>query len=183
MKATSKTQLLNFLESRVEAHLQTAVTIFQNLTEDKLLQAAPNGGWSIAQCLEHLNTYGHYYLPEIKKGLAKPVTKHSETFTSSWLGNYFTQIMEPTTPTGKKKMKAFKKYIPPQALVAHAVIAEFIQQQETLLVYLKQAQSADLNAVKIPISLTNWIKLKLGDTLQFLIAHNERHLVQAKNLL
>ena len=87
------------------------------------------------------------------------------------------------TVTGKKKHKAFKNHTPPQNLDAHAVIAEFIQQQETLLRYLKQAQFTDLNKVKIPISLTRWIKLSLGDTFQFLIAHNERHVVQAKRLL
>jgi len=85
--------------------------------------------------------------------------------------------------TGQKKHKALKDYIPAPTLDAHAVVAEFIQQQEALLSYLKQAQHTDLNAVKIPISIFKWLKLKLGDVLQFLIAHNERHLVQAKRNL
>lgn len=182
MKPVNKNQLLDALENKVESHIQEAVKVFQNASDLTLLQPAPNGGWSIAQCLEHLNTYGHYYLPQIQNGLGKSVNKPlPDTFQSTWLGAYFTHLMDPET--GKKKQKAFKDYVPPADLDAHAVVAEFIQQQETLLTYLKQARNTDLNAIKIPISIMKWLKLKLGDVLQFLIAHNERHLVQAKRNL
>jgi hypothetical protein len=182
MKPVNKNQLLEELENKVERHIQEAVKVFQNADEATLLQPAPDGGWSISQCLEHLNTYGHYYLPQIQQGLGKPLSKPvPDTFQSSWLGNYFTRLMDPKT--GKKKQKAFKDYIPPADLDAYAVVAEFIQQQETLLTYLKQARNADLNAIKIPVSILKWIKLRLGDVFQFLIAHNERHMVQAKRNL
>jgi hypothetical protein len=81
---------------------------------------------------------------------------------------------------GKGKMKTFKEYTPPPSLDAHAVVAEFVQQQETLLGCLRQAHNANLNAIRVPISITKFIRLKLGDVLQFVIMHNERHLLQAK---
>ncbi|WP_428659514.1 DinB family protein [Runella sp.] len=178
MKTQHKGQLLDTLENRVEGHLQQAIRQFQNMPESDLLQPAVNGGWSIAQCLEHLNSYGHYYLPKIQEGLAKKAhLAPKETFKSSWLGNYFIQMMEPET--GKKKYKAFKGHIPDSKLDAYAVVAEFIQQQETLLNYLQQARSTDMNAVRIPISIARFITLKLGDVFQFIIAHNERHIQQA----
>jgi uncharacterized damage-inducible protein DinB len=183
MKAVDKNQLLDALENKVEGHIREAIKVFQNTDSQTLLQAAPNGGWSIAQCLEHLNWYGHYYLPQIQKGLSQPAAAPvPDTFRSTWLGAYFTRLMDPET--SKKKQKAFKNYIPPAHLDAYAVVAEFIQEQETLLVYLKQARQADLNRIKIPISIMKWLKLRLGDVFQFLIAHNERHMVQArKNLV
>jgi hypothetical protein len=179
MQPVTKDQLLEALENKVERHLQEAIQVFQNTSAATLLNPAADGGWSIAQCLAHLNAYGDYYLPQIQNGLEKPVNKPaSNTFQSTWLGAYFTRLMDPET--SKKKQKAFKAYIPPAQLDAHAVVAEFIQQQETLLAYLKQARNADLNTIKIPISILKWLKLRLGDVFQFLIAHNERHLVQAK---
>ena len=69
-KQTAK-ELITMLEGEVETHLNDAVKIFQNLTSTELLKPSANGGWSIAQCLWHLNSYGDYYLPEIKSGLAK----------------------------------------------------------------------------------------------------------------
>lgn len=182
MEAVNKIQLLQTLEDQVEAHLQTAVGTFQNLPENKLLLPAANGGWSVAQCLEHLNYYGNFYLPHVQNGLKKAESvPDSVTFKSTWLGSYFTKMMNPTT--GKKKMKAFKEYNPPENLDARQTVAEFIRQQEMLLTLLRKSHSADLNKIRIPVSIAKFIKLKAGDVFQFLIAHNERHLQQAKRNL
>ncbi|MDJ1483328.1 DinB family protein [Cytophagaceae bacterium YF14B1] len=179
MRHVSKDQLLDSLEEQVEQHLRQCVEQFQNLSETILLAPAANGGWSIAQCLEHLNSYGKYYLPQIQRGLITAQTKpNAETFRSTWLGSYFTRLMNPQT--GKGKYKAFKGHIPDQNLNPYVVVAEFIQQQETLLSYIRQARHVDLNGIRIPISILHWIRLKLGDVLQFLIAHNERHIMQAQ---
>ena len=70
MKTENKIVLLETLETTVESHLRDVLHDFQNLTETELLRPAGNGGWSIAQCLEHLNRYGNYYLPQIKTGIA-----------------------------------------------------------------------------------------------------------------
>lgn len=177
MSGQNKRALLKTLESRVEKHIETAVGQFQNLTEKQLLQPASNGGWSIAQCLDHLNRYGDYYLPAIESKLSIPSNKNPEVFKGSWLGSYFTRMMEPTT--GKKKIKAFKAYIPPPELDAHQVVATFINQQEQMLQLLEKARDADLDKLRIPVSIATFITLKAGDVFQFVIAHNERHMQQA----
>jgi hypothetical protein len=41
------------------------------------------------------------------------------------------------------------------------------------------AKNTAMNKIKISISLTNLIKLKLGDVFQFIIVHNERRLAEA----
>lgn len=178
MKPVDKDQLLDALEIRVNAHIQSAVEVFQNMHSELLLKPAPDGGWSIAQCLEHLNRYGDYYIPLIRQGLHRweGVVKGG-IFKSSFIGGYFTRMMDPDR--GKKKIRAFKEYIPAAELDAHAVVAEFIRQQETLLICLQWARRADLNKIRIPISILKWLRLKLGDVLQFIIAHDERHLRQA----
>lgn len=181
MSKVDKIQFLETLENSVEQHLQIAIHTFQNLNEAILLQTPENGGWNIAQCFEHLNSYGLYYLPQIKKGLDNH-TKYalSDSFKSTWLGTYFTKMM---MPSNTKKYKAFKGHIPPVNLNAHAVLAIFIEQHETLLSYLKQARNVDLDKIRIPISITKLVKLKLGDTFQFIIAHDERHIQQAQRVL
>jgi hypothetical protein len=178
MKTVEQNVLLNELEGKVEHHLQIATRDFQNMSAEELLTPGEHGGWSIAQCLEHLNRYGQYYLPTIKRALdQKNIRSSGQQFKSGWFGNYFTRMMNPET--GKRKIKAFINYVPPQQLDAHAVVAEFIEQQETLLAYLKRAATSDLNGTRIPISIAKWLRLKFGDVLQFVIAHNERHVQQA----
>jgi hypothetical protein len=181
MKPVNKRTLLTSLEDKVEIHISDAIALFQNKSESFLNAPSETGGWSIAQCLDHLNSYGDFYLPHIANRLLTAADIETEEFTSSWFGAYFTKMMDPKT--GTKKYKAMKGHIPKSELDASRVIAEFIRQQEILLVQLRQASSKDLNAIKIPISITKLIKLKLGDVFQFLIAHNERHMQQAKRNL
>jgi hypothetical protein len=181
MKSIDQQTLLSQLETRIEAHLALARNEFLPADVSTLLRPSDTGGWSIAQCLEHLNAYGRYYLPAIQNRLPKPGnSKTAKVFRSSWFGAYFTRMMEPTT--GTRKIKAMKAYIPPVQLDAHAVVRDFITQQETLLALLRQSSQCDLNRIRIPISIAQFIRLKLGDVFQFLIAHNERHLQQAKRV-
>lgn len=178
MEALTQSDLINSLTAKTASHLQEVKNYFLDQQEEVLLRPSASGGWSIAQCLEHLNSYGDYYLPAIQSALNQQERKPERLFKSGWAGSYFTRMME----SPSKKYKAFKNYIPAQHLDAEAVIKEFIRQQEILLDYLHQAEQKDLN-VRLPISISKFIKLKLGDVLQFLIAHNERHIRQAlKNL-
>lgn len=182
MKTISKAKLLSQLEQQTETHLAMAVSRFQNLPESVLLKPASDGGWSIAQCLAHLNSYGDFYLRAMQHAIHHPKGNSSrQEFQSGWLGNYFTKMMQPGL-TGKK-YKSPKNHLPPPQLNAYEVVAVFIQQQEQLIRLLRKANNVDINATRVPISLTKWVKLKLGDTFRFFIAHNERHIVQAnKNL-
>jgi len=174
MEALNQSDLLQSLEKKVESHLLQVKNSFSNQKKDVLLQPSVSGGWSIVQCLEHLNSYGDYYLPAIQSALNQPEGKSYKLFKSGWFGRYFTQMME----SPSKKYKAFKNHIPAQQLDAEAVIEKFIRQQEILLNYIHQAERKDLN-VRLPISISKFIRLKLGDVFQFLIAHNERHIQQA----
>ena len=63
------------------------------------------------------------------------------------------------------------------------VIKEYIDQKVKLQQLLDIANDRDLNSIRIPITLTKMIKLKLGDLFRFLIAHEQRHMVQARNTL
>ncbi|GGD59100.1 hypothetical protein GCM10011514_23830 [Emticicia aquatilis] len=177
-----KLLLLNQLENQVENHLQQAIQKYQNLSNELLLKPSSSGGWSIAQCLEHLNSYGVYYLPLFKKGLyASQDDMRVETIESTWLGKLAIDSMNPEK--GKKKFKARKGHIPEVILDAKAVIAEFINQQEQLLQILRIAKNKRIQQIKIPISIAKFLKLHLGDAIQFLIIHNERHIQQANRNL
>jgi hypothetical protein len=99
MKTVDPLNLVKDLEARIEISIRTAVQTFQNLPTSTLLKPSKTGGWSISQCLEHLNSYGDFYLPHIKTALEKNALLHSEdSFKSSWIGKYFIQMMLPNSP-------------------------------------------------------------------------------------
>ena len=188
MMPTYQTQvLINGLQQQTEAFINKAVTSWQMMPHKKFAYKVVPEKWSANQCLQHLNSYGDYYLPAIEKSIIAAKQKNQQpasTFTSGWLGNYFIHLMQPKKDGSlSKKMKSPKNHQPKNNADSHLVIAEFIEQQEKLLVLLKQAGQLNLNSIKVPISISPFIKLKLGDVFMFLIAHNERHVVQAERAL
>ncbi|MFT7120352.1 MAG: hypothetical protein ACJAZ9_000525 [Neolewinella sp.] len=179
MKARSSTDLLRKLTDRTRQNLAAAETLLA--LDDKSLHLRPRpDAWNALECLAHLNHYGDFYLPEIRrqiKGSKHPVAK--DTFTSSRLGNYFAAGMKPGPKT--KKISTFKNANPINFSVApdRSVIKEFVRQQHETLELLTLAANIDLTKTKTGISITNLIKLRLGDTLRVVVYHNWRHIEQA----
>ena len=77
-------------------------------------------------------------------------------------------------------MKSPKEAVPSADADPVMTLAEFIEQQERMLQLLDEARAVNLNTVRVPISLTRWIRLRLGDTFGFVVAHVERHVLQAE---
>ena len=132
--------------------------------------------WSILECLEHLNLYGDFYLPQIEGKIRNSNTKTEMEFKSGFLGNYFAKTILPKEKLNK--MKTFKDKNPLNADLDRSVIDRFLNQQIKLLNLLNQSRNVSLNKVNIKTSISSLIRLKLGDTFQFLINHNIRHLRQ-----
>lgn len=172
------------LQQQTETMLTQAIAQWQVLPHSVFAQAPQANSWSANECLQHLNSYGDYYLPAIEKALQQRSTPSTHPFKPGWLGGWFTRMMQ-TNPTGlpAKKMKAPKQHAPIALQPSHEVIARFIDQQEHLLQLLQQAEKANLSHIKVPISIAPMMKLQLGDVLAFLVAHNHRHVQQAQRAL
>ena len=80
-------------------------------------------------------------------------------------------------------MKASKNYAPSKGVNVEAVFKEFIQHQNKLLQLLDVARRRNLNTIHIPVSISKFVRLKLGDMFRFLIAHEQRHMIQARNAI
>lgn len=137
--------------------------------------------WSILECLEHLNLYGDFYLPQIADKIKNARPSSSRTFKSGIIGNYFAQSMLPKPKLNK--MKTFKDKNPLNAKLEKTVIDKSLKQHITLLDLLDQSRNVNLNEVKIETSISSLLKLKLGDTFQFFINHIIRHLSQIDQIL
>ena len=177
-------ELLNQLEVDTRQLILKA-KYFSKEDPSLLLVQVNSDSWSVAQILEHLNSYGRYYLPHMSRAIGKAAnTAPSTHFRPGWIGNYFTKMMLPGK-NGKiaNRMKSPKDHRPPAGLDPNAVLTEFFDQQYRLLELLHQAKHVNLGKAKVPISISKWIRLKLGDTFRFFIAHEQRHFVQADNTL
>ena len=183
MKKIKTTDLLEALkaDSR-QIILQTNHLLRED--PETLLQQPQEGKWSVAQVIEHLNSYGRYYLPLIKVSVSAPRFPPNEFYKPGWLGDYFTNAMKPKN-NGQitNKMQAPKSHRPSRDISNEIVLKEFLEQEQLLLDLLDKAEKVNLEKSRIPISISRFIKLQLGDTFRFLIAHHQRHFVQVNNTL
>ncbi|PSK91162.1 DinB family protein [Taibaiella chishuiensis] len=182
-----KTFNANTLIDRLQGDIRNMLLAVSQLQQQPaaVLETPPApGGWSIAQVMEHLNIYCRYYITTIEQALHLNNTSPETRFKPGWLGNYFTGLMQPVAgQTIKKKMKAPKSAIPAAQPDARQMLEEFTAHQHHLLQLLQIARSANIGRIRIPTSISKWIRLKLGDTFRFLIAHQERHFVQIERVL
>jgi len=81
------------------------------------------------------------------------------------------------------KMKTFKSMNPIGSNLDKTVLETFLSQQKTSLELLQQAEKVSLTKNKTGISISKWIKLKLGDTFRVVIYHNLRHIIQAEKVI
>jgi hypothetical protein len=154
---------------------------FKTLNKGQL-NAKPNEtSWSILECLEHLNLYGDFYIPEINKRMNNSNIPSVENFKTGVLGNYFAKMLAPKEKLNK--MKTFDSMNPLDSNLDESIINRFLNQQQDLLEIIEIAKTKNLNKIKTSISISNLIKLKLGDTLRVVIYHNKRHMFQAKKLV
>src|SRR5215204_3455510 len=183
MKKIKTTDLLETLKADSRQIILQTNYLFGE--DPETLQKQPEEGkWSVAQVIEHLNSYGRYYLPLIEVSVSAPKFPPNEFYKAGWLGDYFTNTMKPKN-NGQitNKMQAPKNHRPSRDLNNDVVLKEFLRQEHLLLDLLDRAEKVNLEKNRIPISISRFIKLQLGDTFRFLIAHHQRHFVQVNNTL
>ncbi|HET9504636.1 MAG TPA: DinB family protein [Hymenobacter sp.] len=164
-------------EVRATAHAE-----FAPLPPALLNQRPAPASWSILECLEHLNRYSRYYHAALTKALAAPRATTAGPLAEvgySWLGRKSVELMR---PANAKKQTTLKHMNPLGSRLGPAVLAEFDQHQARLLELLAAAHRADLNRKAVPVEFFRLLKLRLGEALEFVVVHQQRHVQQAQRV-
>ena len=176
---TSNELILDLIErtriniNQVEKLKQLPIEVLNKRTLDK--------SWTILECIEHLNRYSDFYNPELNQQIQLAQNNSSIIFKSGLLGNYFINSIDPDKKN--KKMKTLAAMNPLGSNLSINVLEKFLLEQHELLNILKKSKVVDINKTKIKTSISKHIKLKLGDTLSFIVLHNQRHILQANTIL
>jgi hypothetical protein len=182
MHFNSNHELLQHLHLQLR-ELQSLRNELSNLSPSFLTLKPSADSWSANECLIHLNNYGDFYLPELIKGieqLPKEAKAGDARFRSGWLGNKFINMMKiQNNGKPKKKMKSPADKLPMNNLDVEKNMKNFDAQLLKLDKILQKSSGKNLGNIRISISLSRFIQLKVGDVLQFYMAHHLRHLHQA----
>lgn len=152
-------------------------------TEEELKQNPAPESWSALDCIEHLNIYNHYYLTKLKEALekAKPDVRDKKT---TWLGRYLANSMEPRGTEIPNKMKTFKHTQPTadDHRLSRVVLQNFLDDLHGLAKLCEDYANKSWKGPRIKTFLP-MLTLRPIDALLFTLAHNRRHLAQAKKAL
>jgi hypothetical protein len=92
------------------------------------------------------------------------------------MGKKFIAMMHPDNTT---KQKTFARMNPIEGSLTKAVIYNFLNNQQELVAILEDALKVDLNKASIPVEFLKILRMNLGDALQFVVVHEQRHINQA----
>lgn len=158
------------------------------LTDEQFAwQPAPDV-WSVSQCLDHLNATARQYLPALDAGIAEAVRRglysarphDAGPYSYNWIGRLMVYIVQPTTRLRAKAPKAFR---PEPGRSRHDVVAAFRAYQVQYVDRLHQANGLDLARARIVSPVARWLRLPLGSGFAVILAHERRHLAQARRVL
>jgi hypothetical protein len=92
------------------------------------------------------------------------------------MGKKFIAMMH---PDNKAKHKTFARMNPMHGALKKDVIVSFLENQSELLTMLNDASKVDVNKASIPVEFFKIFRMNVGDALQFVVVHEQRHINQA----
>jgi hypothetical protein len=160
-----------------------ADALVEPLSDDQFNWRPSAASWSVAQCIEHLNTTARLYLPQLDEAIANAIrrgTYGEGPFSYNVFGRLFTLVMEPPV---RFRMKATKPFEPPLSRPRSEVMAAFRAYQVQFADRLRQANGLDLARAKVRSPIVSWMRYSLGSGFALMLAHERRHLWQARRVV
>ena len=183
MALFSRTTLITDLLDRTEL-LKVNTHAFGRLTDDQLLKSPGPGKWSIAEIYGHLNLCLDQYTRLILSRITLAPDSSSDVYRSGWLGDWVYDRIMPRADGSVLRQKARKAWCVEAARIdARDELGRFQRHCDALDDILRHVATKDLRRISIPFFMPRLLALRLGDMLRYLVAHGERHLLQAQQAM
>jgi hypothetical protein len=180
MAVFSKQSLITELLDRVEL-IKASTQPFLRLTDEQLNTRPQPDKWSIAEIFEHLNIINDTYIRSILSRTTLAPDVKTAIYKSGWLGDWLYAKIMPRADGSVFKLKARRSHCAGATpLDGREVLTRFLQHCDAIDDVLRHVATKNLQQIKIPFSSTPLLRLRLGDNLRYLIAHCERHMLQAQ---
>jgi len=161
---------------------QDAPGLVAGLSTDRFnWRPAPNR-WSISECLGHLNVAARLFMPTfdtaIAEGRQRGLTA-TGPFAYPLLQRYFVRLMEPPPAV---RVRTPGPFTPVYGATPDSVLNDFFGWQDQFLERLKKADGLDLRRIRAQSPVLPWVKYGLGIGFAAYLAHERRHLWQARQV-
>jgi len=175
---------LRHMVEQLEAIKADGRAVAADLTEAQFNWHPGPGRWSIADCLQHLNVGVSKTLPAFDRAIAHGRSKGQAApgpFRYGWFSRWMIGSMEPPP---KWRMTAPRIFRVPTGATYHVadVLPEFLLVRDQLAQRVRQADGLDLGKIRAISPVNSLLRLPLGAYFAFIIAHDRRHVWQARQV-
>jgi DinB superfamily len=154
---------------------------FGHLTTEQLNWKPSESEWSVAQCLEHLVVSNAGYFPiaeRIARGEHRPSLKERLPLLPRLFGSL---VLRAVLPQTKQKLKARPNFQPSRSEIRPDILTKFQAQQQELIDHMNRTKDVDLKTI-ITSPVNSIVTYSLLDAYKIVVAHEQRHLNQAKRV-
>lgn len=165
---------------QLDAIRRDAETVGSGLSDAQFNWQPGPGRWSIGQCLNHLNFGDRLVLPAFDRSIAEGRTAGKTSpgpFRYGWFSRMMIASMEPPP---RWKMKTPMKKSAGSTHRAADVLSEFDRVRDELTQRVRQSDGLDLARIRTISPVNRLIRMPLGAYFHFILAHDRRHLWQAR---
>jgi hypothetical protein len=173
---------LQSLIDQIDACEREAERLVADMDDESVNRLPPSGGWSVAQCLEHLALMNEFYLRGWQDAVYEAAKAQRGPFSGlrpTPFGRWFVKSLEPPV---KMKSKAVAATIPGPKFSRDAILGRYKAAHEGYRRLVRTAAAVDVNRIVRPNAIVKQVKMRLSTVLLVIPAHDRRHLWQAANV-
>lgn len=165
--------------------LKNQIEKISEAPEESLTRRPDEKSWCVLEVIDHLNKVYDIYLANFERVLTEAYELSDDEevkYKNSLLGRMAIFSSKPKGTKRRFKMKTFD-FFEPSPLSRDHVFSTFLRNKATFNELLKDARTKDVGKMKMPTALGEKYKLYVPECFAFVLAHEERHLVQMKSII
>ena len=163
--------------------LMDAKGLTSGVDDAQLNWTAGKGAWSANQCLEHLNITHRLWQPILEKAIDSAKAREVLSDGPYSYGFFSRLFLRMAEPPAKLRIKTTAPFRPAGELAAQTLIAEFEERHERLNGTIRSANGLDLARIRVRSAFSKYVRFSLGMAFWILLAHDRRHIWQARQML
>jgi len=177
MDATALSPQLHSIRQQLDENSERAKQLCSGLSDERLVQRPAAGGWSVAECVEHLTLTTKEYL-QLADAAFVNAPRSQGPFGQDWMGKVLAWTLEPPY---KMKVATLPAFVPVN-LNGKSVLPSFLDSQQELQRKLSQSEGLALDNIKVQSSFNEKVRYNLLSFFVILATHQRRHLWQAEQV-
>lgn len=177
-------QLKNY-QSGFTSVKDEAKTLVADVDTEALSARPDRDTWSVLQCIDHLNTAGWLLLQSMEDAIQQGQEEGpygEPPFEYGFVSRWFIYSMDPDSGWTFTAPSAFEPEAP-STLHPGETISEFMALQDQFAERVVASEGLDLRRIRLPSPAVPLLRISLGAWFEATLAHEWRHLEQARRAL